>query len=254
MRAVDVDFRPSDNLHAMLHSKHSENCILKEGKVVVCPAFESTTETCPSSVSNLKEIVDRGQAEGFHQSHFPQGHGPTRFDLFWKKSLYYPGSIVESAEDHFWNESYDIRYKDLFEPYIVMASVDVPLYDERFQGYGLNKVSHLASVASEKVDFLVLPGVFVVAPAHERSEAWGKIYGDSQSEDKNFNQLALKGLYYNFKKNLEGGKSPVVSENTRLKKDLLIQQERESKQKLDESNQSVYTHQLETKPLVCKCI
>merc|ERR1712176_654719 len=154
--------------------------------------------------------------------------------------------------DYFWNESYNVRYEELFEPYIVMASIDVPLYDERFQGYGLNKVSHLASVSREKKgEFLVLPGVFLVAPAHERSEAWGKIYGNSQSDDNKFNQLALKGLYYNFKKNLEDGKEPTVSENTRSKKEMVVQQERELKQKLDESNQSSQTHQLVTKSLIC---
>lgn len=247
---VDVDFRPSNNLYSMLHSKHSENSILKEGKIVVCPAFESITDVCPSTISALKQQVDKDQAEGFHQSHFPQGHGPTKFDTFWEKSLH-PDSIAKNSEDYFWNESYDINYEDLFEPYIVMTSGKVPLYDERFQGYGLNKVSHLASVSKIKGEFLVLPGVFVIAPVHERSDAWGKIYGGSQSEDKKFNQLALKGLYYNFKKNLEDGKDPVVSEKTRLKQEILAQQERESKQKLEASKQSVQTHQLATESLLC---
>lgn len=249
--AVDVDFRPSNNLYSMLHSKHSENSILKENKIVVCPAFESITNTCPSTISALKQQVDKDQAEGFHQSHFPQGHGPTQFDTFWEKSLHPDKIIVENSEDYFWNESYDINYEDLFEPYIVMASGKVPLYDERFQGYGLNKVSHLASVSKRKGEFLVLPGVFVVAPVHERSGAWGKIYGGFQSEDKKFNQLALKGLYHNFKKNLEDGKDPVVSETTRLKQEILVQQERESKQKLDASKQSFQTHQLATESLLC---
>lgn len=250
---VDVDFRPSSNLHKMLHSKRSENYILKRGEIVVCPAFESNTTTCPTNISTLKELVDKKQAEGFHQSHFPQGHGPTQFDIFWDKSLHCHDVLFENLEDHFWDESYSVRYKDLFEPYIVMASSNVPFYDERFQGYGLNKVSHLASVSREKGEFLVLPGVFLVAPAHKRSDAWGKIYGNSQSDDNKFNQLMLKGLYHNFMKNLEGGKDPVVSESTRLKHALLVQQERESKQKQDVLNQSIQTHQLShsKKPLMC---
>eukprot|EP00531_Pseudo-nitzschia_arenysensis_P009088 CAMPEP_0116146926 /NCGR_PEP_ID=MMETSP0329-20121206/17445_1 /TAXON_ID=697910 /ORGANISM="Pseudo-nitzschia arenysensis, Strain B593" /LENGTH=1715 /DNA_ID=CAMNT_0003642747 /DNA_START=204 /DNA_END=5348 /DNA_ORIENTATION=- len=241
---VDVDFSPSHNLHAMLHSKQSEKSILKGGKVVVCPAFESITKVCPTTIPALKQQMSNGQAEGFHQSHFPQGHGPTRFDTFWEKSISSLDTTIENDEDYLWNESYGVSYEDLYEPYIVMASAEVPLYDERFQGYGLNKVSHLASVAKRNGEFLVLPGVFLVAPAHERSEAWGKIYGGSRSEDKKFNQLALKGLYYNFKKNLEDGKNPIVCENTRSKQEHLVQQERESKQKLDESNQSVQIHNL----------
>ncbi len=248
---MDVDFRPSHNLHAMLHSKHSETSILKDGKVVVCPAFESITNACPTTIPALKQQIRNGQAEGFHQSHFPQGHGPTRFDTFWEKSNNALDTTIENDENYFWNESYDVSYEDLFEPYIVMASGEVPLYDERFQGYGLNKVSHLASVAKKGGKFLVLPGVFVVAPAHERSEAWGKIYGGSRSEEKKFNQLALKGLYYSFKKNLEDGKNPVVSENTQSKHDCLVQQERESKQKLDESNHSLPIHNVGTESLLC---
>ncbi|KAL7541976.1 hypothetical protein ACHAXR_011397 [Thalassiosira sp. AJA248-18] len=97
-----------------------------------------------------------------------------------------------------------------------MASADVPLYDERFQGYGLNKVSHLATIASQKGPrFFVLPGVFLVAPAHNRSESWAERYG-TKSDENGFNKLALKGLYYNFTKNLERGGQPVISAYTRL--------------------------------------
>jgi len=251
---VDVDFRPSSNLHEILHSKSAANSILKEGKVVVCPAFESTTTTWPHTTRSLKELIDKGQAEGFHLSHFPQGHGPTQFDTFWEKSLHCSTSTNDNMEECIWKESYNIRYKELFEPYIVMASADVPLYDERFQGYGLNKVSHLASVSREKEGaFFVLPGVFLVASAHERSESWGKIYGKSQSDDNKFNQLVLKGLYYNFMKNLEAGEDPIVSENTRLKQQLILQQEKESKQKQDASNESIQTHQVAhpTKSVLC---
>jgi hypothetical protein len=121
-----------------------------------------------------------------------------------------------------------------------MASENVPLYDERFQGYGLNKVSHLACVAQQKEEFLVLPGVFLVAPAHERSESWGQIYGNSSKSDdnKNFNQLVLKFLYYKFMGDLEGGRDPLVSESTNLKQQL-IQQEMESRQRESAPNESI---------------
>lgn len=241
---VDVDFRPSTNLYKMLHSKSASKYIMKERKVVVCPAFESTTTTCPTTIASLKELVDKGQTEGFHQSHFPLGHGPTQFDTFWEKSVNLLDTRNKNMEDYFWNESYSVRHEELFEPYVVMASIDVPLYDERFQGYGLNKVSHLARVSREKKgEFLVLPGVFLIAPAHERSEAWVKIYGNSQSDDNKFNQLYLKGLYYKFMKNLENGDDSVVSENTRSMQQLILNQERESKQSQEALNESIQSHE-----------
>ena len=111
-----------------------------------------------------------------------------------------------------------------------MVSADVPLYDERFQGYGLNKVSHLATVAAQKGEqFFVLPSGFLLASAHERSESWSNRYGTRSDNETKFNQLVLKGLYYNFMKNLEHGNGPIVSENTKLKERLLLLQERESK-------------------------
>jgi len=217
---VDVDFRPSSNLFEMLHTQSAANIIAKEGKVVMCPAFESiTTATCPETITSLKELVDNGLAEGFHQSHFPQGHGPTRFDTFWEKALNCPTSSTSTNEDindYFWKERYSIRHEELFEPYIVMASGDIPLCDERFQGYGLNKISHLASVAAvlKGGEYLVLPGVFLVAPTHERSESWGKIYGNAKSDENKRNKLALKNLFSDFMSNLREGRPPVVSENT----------------------------------------
>ena len=60
--------------------------------------------------------------------------------------------------DEYWEKSYKIQYEKLFEPYIIMVSADVPLYDERFSGV----VSHLATVAAHKGEqFFVLPGVFL---------------------------------------------------------------------------------------------
>ena len=232
--AADVDFRPSRNLHEALHSEEASVRLLEERKAVVCPAFECTSAdtACPRSVSRLRELVEENLAEGFHRSHFPQGHGPTDFEMFWEKSLAIRDTTGPDFHAEAWNECYAVAHSELFEPYVAMASRDVPLYDERFQGYGLNKVSHLASVARQKGgEFWVLPGVFMVAPVHERSESWGKIYGSSKSDDRKFNQLVLKGLYYDFtRNNLE---SPVVSANTQSKHHDLSEREKETKQELE---------------------
>ena len=98
----------------------------------------------PSRVSGSSSKLGKRRGSIFRI--FSQGHTPTQFDKFWKKSLECDGK----PPDENWEKSYKIQYKKLFEPYIIMVSVDVPLYDERFQGYGLNKVSHLATVAAQK--------------------------------------------------------------------------------------------------------
>ena len=246
---VDVDFRSSNNLYDTVHSGSAVESILKQRRVIVCPAFESTNDNHAQTVTSLRVLVEARQAEGFHISHFPQGHTPTQFDKFWKKSLECDGK----PPDEYWEKSYKIQYEKLFEPYIIMVSADVPLYDERFQGYGLNKVSHLATVAAHKGEqFFVLPGVFLLASAHERSESWSNRYGTRSDDETKFNQLVLKGLYYNFMKNLEDGNGPIVSENTKSKERLLLLQERESKRKDAESKSTqIDTVLYPTKSLLC---
>ena len=84
---VDVDYRSSNNLYDTVHSGSAVESILKQRRVIVCPAFESTNDNHAPTVTSLRVLVEARQAEGFHISHYPQGHTPTQFDKFWKKSL-----------------------------------------------------------------------------------------------------------------------------------------------------------------------
>ena len=251
---VDIDFRASVDLHEAVHSRSAVTYLMKKRRVVVCAAFESISDNCVRSIPSLYDHVMAGKVEGFHISHFPQGHTPTNFDKFWINSLKCNGGNTDS----YWEHSYEIQYEKLFEPYVIMASADVPLYDERFQGYGLNKVVHLASVAVQKdVEFFVLPGVFLIAPTHERSDSFFKRYGKRSDEDETkFNQLLLKGLYYNFMHSLEDGRAkPVVSKNTRLKERLILKEEEDSRRKEEEGKRKFTELNLkktdQTKLLIC---
>ena len=175
----------------------------------------------------MKEAIQNGTAEGFHLSHFPQGHGPTRYDKYWETN----DLLANDGPESVWKYLYEIEYENNFEPYVVIAATDVPLYDERFCGYGLNKVSHLKSIAKslKYTGFSVLPGVFLVAPFHERSESWRQRYGPKAStpcsieewQDTQFSQLWLKGLYCNFETRLKASMPPVVSTQTQSTAELL---------------------------------
>lgn len=202
---MDVDFCLSRNLYATLHCQAAAKAILGERKIMVCPAFETTRTQLPKTIADLVESVDCGDTEAFHVSHFPQGHSPTSFDTFWALS------DDDLTVEGLWDRIYKVEYQDSFEPYIVMSARDVPLYDERFQGYGLNKVSHLQSVAHIQSDFHVLPGVFLVAAAHGKSESWSRIYGSTLKEAKE-RQRNLQALYDDFLGRLN--KEPVVTSVT----------------------------------------
>jgi hypothetical protein len=57
----------------------------------------------------------------------------------------------------------------------------VPLYDERFKGYGMNKIAHLYQVALEPgMRFWVWRGGFLVSRDHDNSPSWEQTYGKTK--------------------------------------------------------------------------
>lgn len=55
-----------------------------------------------------------------------------------------------------------------FEPYIVVHR-NVTEYDNRFMGFGWNKVSHIMELEAQGYQFLVLPNVFIIHKPHAPS-------------------------------------------------------------------------------------
>lgn len=115
-------------------------------------------------MGELRGLWDEGRAEGFHVTSFPRGHVPTDFERWWGAT-----------------EPYPVQYAMSFEPYVIMDRTAVPAYDERFRGYGMNKIAHLMEVAAShhkiKAAWTVLPQVFVAAGEHGRSGAWHHAFG-----------------------------------------------------------------------------
>ena len=104
-------------------------------------------------------LVDMGDAEGFHVGRFPAGHQPTDFER-WAGAT----------------SAYEVSYQECYEPYVIGHRALFPRYDERFRGYGMNKIQHLYACHCRGLRFVVEPLVFVVAAEHTRSESWRKMY------------------------------------------------------------------------------
>lgn len=62
-----------------------------------------------------------------------------------------------------------VNWKPDYEPYIVVRN-DVVQYDERFVGFGWNKVSHIMELEAQDYEFMVLPDVFIVHVPHNPSD------------------------------------------------------------------------------------
>ena len=71
-----------------------------------------------------------------------------------------------------------IKWEPDFEPYVVVRR-DVVAYDERFLGFGWNKVSHAMELHAQGYQFDVLPNAYVVHSPHAPSRDVSKYRGSS---------------------------------------------------------------------------
>jgi glycosyltransferase-like protein LARGE len=163
---VDIDFVPSSEL-ALLASGGSviEESYRKEyakyltlckcGAVLVVPAFamDDNQTNVPRTQRDLAPLWKQEIVKQFAAG-FPQGHRRTDFSRWFGSGAPY---MIENERG--------------FEPYIIALRTGLPLYDERFRGYGLNKISHLYEIERKGAVFIVLPGMFIIARKHPKSSS-----------------------------------------------------------------------------------
>eukprot|EP00899_Mesostigma_viride_P001941 jgi/Mesvir1/11748/Mv00120-RA.2 len=98
-----------------------------------------------------------GRVAPFCADRFPVGHHATRFDdwLSSQSDAHAPRCRVE--------------YEEGFEPYAIAFRPYLPPYDERFSGYGRNKVVYFRHLASLGFSFWTLSGFFLLHIPHPPS-------------------------------------------------------------------------------------
>lgn len=77
---------------------------------------------CAGSKTELKGLFDSRQVIQFAEF-YPVGHRSTNYKKWFTSG-----------------EPYHIKFKSGYEPYVLVSRAMMPWYDERFRGYGWDKV------------------------------------------------------------------------------------------------------------------
>lgn len=154
----DIDLIPSNNLYdylqiILLGMPGGKNGTALNGKVLVVPVFENLLYKFdfPNSKSELLTGMNMGSISMFRDQIWPQGQAPTDY-VRWRVAT----------------RPYEVEWRLEYEPFIV-AGRDVPRFDERFVGFGWNKVEHTMLLSAMDYKFIVLPEAFVMHKFHSPS-------------------------------------------------------------------------------------
>ena len=84
-------------------------------------------------------------------------------------------------------EVYTVLFEDGYEPFLIMNRHSVPLYNEKFTGYGRNKCSFTFHVHALGCEFRVMPDMWIVHVPHERTTCYKRTIGERNT--KRFEQV-----------------------------------------------------------------
>ncbi|CAG9768004.1 unnamed protein product [Ceutorhynchus assimilis] len=149
---IDIDFTPMRSLFEILKENIKSIGDLKK-KALIVPAFEAKEPNIglPKSKIELLKLVAKNEIKPFLADTWSVGHAPTNYEKW--KTEYQP---------------YQVKWQPHYEPYIVVKS-NVVQYDERFLGFGWNKVSHIMELEAQNYEFIVLSDVFILHETHAMS-------------------------------------------------------------------------------------
>ncbi|KAM4592270.1 xylosyl- and glucuronyltransferase LARGE2s [Odontesthes bonariensis] len=150
---TDVDFLPMYGLYDYLRKSAVQLDMAHTKKALVVPAFETLRYrlSFPKSKAELLSMLDMGTLYTFRYHVWPKGHAPTNYAK-WRTAT----------------TPYKVEWEPDFEPYVVVRR-DCPEYDQRFVGFGWNKVSHVMELDAQEYDLMVLPNAFMIHMPHAPS-------------------------------------------------------------------------------------
>jgi hypothetical protein len=194
---ADVDFVPSQDLHetirkAIIRGQDGEKQE-EDRQALIVPAFErqppepcETASTCaaylqsnssfiPHSFTDLQHCFQSKECIVFQSQVNWEGHYSTRSE-HWIQGKFYE----DEQERTF--RTVHCFHTARYEPYVVLRWCPsknnkpvAPYYDERFHGYGKNKIELVSHLRKSGYHFAILPEGFIVHNPHPEStvkETW----------------------------------------------------------------------------------
>ncbi|CDW59779.1 glycosyltransferase protein LARGE2 like [Trichuris trichiura] len=169
----DVDFIPMMGAYELLKKAIQDQGSMERTALIV-PAFEMNRldGKFPLNKTKLQELYMKGEIAIFGRDKWNKGHVATDYDRWMTADSPYKASFLAYSVSRFTSALFSMD----FEPYFVV-STNVSAYDERFVGFGWNKVSHVmqldaegqVGIAKKDYQFYVLPNVFAVHYPHAAS-------------------------------------------------------------------------------------
>ena len=146
----DGDFIPAKSLFSYLKKATKSLLTGSQKRALVIPAFETTRYklSFPNDKAQLLKLIRLKMVSQFCVGCAHKTHAPTNYRTWFKAK--YP---------------YKIQWAFHFEPYVVVRS-DVVRYDQRFVGYGYNKVSQITELKAQGYEFVVIPQGFIIHSPH----------------------------------------------------------------------------------------
>ena len=231
---LDIDLIPSEDLYEIAKKILPKQKLQEDtNTALIVPAFERNIEsTCesfeecllylmkdvhflPSNIFELHDcILRKKQCNVFQSSVNWEGHSTTR-SANWLQGDWYQKSLAKGDQVDHWKIDYDEPIKTVtcmdslrYEPYMIIPwcskrkqtsssahpKVVSPYYDERFHGYGKNKIQYFAHIRSMGYKFQILPKGFSVHMPHPES-ATKHTWNDVQKYDLH---KQMDGLYLTY--------------------------------------------------------
>ena len=219
---VDVDFVPSKDLDETIRVSLKQLHVYAPGEAenhqaVIVPAFERKPPTpcesesqcaqylqtdssfIPHTFEELTKCVGLKDCIVFQSDNNWEGHYSTNSEDWLQKKWF-----EDEEQKHF--KQLECFHSMRYEPYVVIrwcpsssSKPVAPHYDERFYGYGKNKIELISHLRFMGYQFSILPEGFIVHNPHPESQA-KETWNDRESSDLH---ATMDKLYPKFLKELD---------------------------------------------------